>query len=340
MCPTLRQSFIGFILSLSVVITVINTIINFNIVHQKDFDLIKYKSSGHFLPIKSTRHYKNNVINPHNFNFILNPANICGKNKGQNLTLICLITVAADKFIERQNIRDTWYNKTMFPEIRAVFMTGLSKDTKVNEILANESRQFNDIVQESFMDTYTNLTFKTIMGFKWVLNFCSNAKFALKIDDDIVPNMPIILNYFKNLTETKSKYTFRSYIGFSYPKNSPFRNKSSKYYVSYDEFADKFYPPFNSGPAYLFTPDLAEDLYNFSLYTKYFRLEDIYTGVLMKKAKAKILNIAYKYLMKYRKPLQFIKTLNKTTNRYFFAYTVSLNEFKEIWNALYDLNYN
>lgn len=32
----------------------------------------------------------------------------------------------------------------------------------------------NDMIQESFLDTYNNLTLKTMMMLKWVNNHCAN----------------------------------------------------------------------------------------------------------------------------------------------------------------------
>lgn len=38
--------------------------------------------------------------------------------------------------------------------------------------LLNESEVYGDIIQESFIDSYNNLTLKTIMMLKWVNNNC------------------------------------------------------------------------------------------------------------------------------------------------------------------------
>ena len=35
------------------------------------------------------------------------------------------------------------------------------------------------------MDTYRNLTYKTVLGHMWVSSFCSQAEFVVKTDDEI-----------------------------------------------------------------------------------------------------------------------------------------------------------
>ena len=44
---------------------------------------------------------------------------------------------------------------------------------------------YGDLIQGNFMDTYRNLTYKSIMGHMWVSNFCNQAEFVVKTDDEI-----------------------------------------------------------------------------------------------------------------------------------------------------------
>ena len=55
------------------------------------------------------------------------------------------------------------------------------------------------------MDTYRNLTLKTIMGMKWASNYCSGAKFILKIDDDMTPNPFKLVRYLEEILKAKPK---------------------------------------------------------------------------------------------------------------------------------------
>ena len=68
---------------------------------------------------------------------------------------------------------------------RLAFMLGYSADNLQQEKIKNESDSHQDIVQGNFLDSYKNLTYKTVMGHMWVSRFCAQAEFVMKADDDI-----------------------------------------------------------------------------------------------------------------------------------------------------------
>ena len=47
-----------------------------------------------------------------------------------------------------------------------------------------ESEKYEDIIQGDFIDTYHNLSYKAVMGNVWVSEFCEQAEFVVKADDD------------------------------------------------------------------------------------------------------------------------------------------------------------
>ncbi|KAB0400751.1 hypothetical protein E2I00_018346, partial [Balaenoptera physalus] len=51
----------------------------------------------------------------------------------------------------------------------------------------DEHLLYGNIIQD-FLDTYNNLTLKTIMAFKWVTEFCPNAGYITKTDTDVFIN--------------------------------------------------------------------------------------------------------------------------------------------------------
>ena len=66
---------------------------------------------------------------------------------------------------------------TDFFNIIGILIKTLSKEV--------ENRKFGDIVQGDFVDSYNNLSFKGIMGNLWVAEFCEQADFVVKTDDDL-----------------------------------------------------------------------------------------------------------------------------------------------------------
>ena len=64
-------------------------------------------------------------------------------------------------------------------------MLGYSTEQLQQDSIRNESLVHGDIVQGNFLDSYKNLTYKTVMGHMWVSRFCRQAEFVMKADDDI-----------------------------------------------------------------------------------------------------------------------------------------------------------
>ena len=66
-----------------------------------------------------------------------------------------------------------------------------------------------DILQWDFIDHYRNLTIKSILGLKWASDFCSTAKFVVKLDDDVffnAANLMSLLISFKFDVQIAGRY--------------------------------------------------------------------------------------------------------------------------------------
>ncbi len=83
-------------------------------------------------------------------------------NNERKKSVIVLVTTAADHFEKRMTIRQTWANTERFPALDTVFFVGKSDNELTNAKIINESRIYGDMVQEDYMDTYLNLTTKTV----------------------------------------------------------------------------------------------------------------------------------------------------------------------------------
>lgn len=56
--------------------------------------------------------------------------------------------------------------------VKVVFLVGRVQNNETQLRINEESEFNNDLIQESFLDTYNNLTLKTVMMLKWVNNNC------------------------------------------------------------------------------------------------------------------------------------------------------------------------
>ncbi|KAF7991825.1 hypothetical protein HCN44_010626 [Aphidius gifuensis] len=69
------------------------------------------------------------------------------------------------------------------------FFIGLSKNSTINKELKQESDYYNDIIQESFDDSFYNSTIRDGMILKWVTKNCQNTKYIMITHDDIYINI-------------------------------------------------------------------------------------------------------------------------------------------------------
>ena len=56
-----------------------------------------------------------------------------------------------------------------------MFNRGATTEESVQESIARENDEHQDIVQGDFLDTYRNLSYKNIMGKLWVSQFCQQV---------------------------------------------------------------------------------------------------------------------------------------------------------------------
>lgn len=75
----------------------------------------------------------------------------------------------------------------------------------------------------------------------------------------------------------------RLFAGFVFV-SSPHRHKSSKWYVSLSEYPYHLWPPYVTAGAYILSKEALLDMYYTSLYTKHFKFDDIFLGLVAKKA--------------------------------------------------------
>ncbi|XP_072167034.1 N-acetyllactosaminide beta-1,3-N-acetylglucosaminyltransferase 4-like [Diadema setosum] len=235
------------------------------------------------ITIPKSEHYVDEPIDAHNYKYIHNP-DVCSKGDGRRLkVLVIFMVTTAPKNIERRNlIRQTYGNRRNWPILsrgtfRVVFLLGAVRQPSLQAQLDMEAATHGDIVQEDFVDSYANLTLKTVMGLKWVASRCRQATFTMKIDDDSMIHQNRLLRLLKNAT-TRNFTAAEALI--AAPVH---RNTSSKYYISEKYFPAPTYPPYLNGPGYILSTDLVEGLLREATTTPLFPWEDVFLGLCLKK---------------------------------------------------------
>lgn len=100
-------------------------------------------------------------VNGHDFKYILNPRTfVCGEDHGVDVTVLVYVHSTPENFKRRLSIRETWARRSMFKDLRIVFMLGRTHNQVAKKSLSLEAQYYNDIVMEDFDDSYKNLTYK------------------------------------------------------------------------------------------------------------------------------------------------------------------------------------
>lgn len=218
----------------------------------------------------------------HNFNYVIQNEMICKTNSDEDIDLLILIFTAHENKASRAALRTTWltFTKNNTAQVRYAFLLGETKNIQNREAVSKENEEFHDIIKEDFIDTYTNLTYKTVMGFKWAATKCAHARYVMKTDDDMYVNIP---NLLKVLKGPVMKELNSSVIGACSIKASPIRDRNSKWFASLNSYPEKSYPGVCSGTGYVTSMHVVTAVYKISPNVPFFHLEDVYVSLCIKK---------------------------------------------------------
>lgn len=211
--------------------------------------------------------------NPHKFDYLVNPeGSICGEQT-HKVDLLVLVASALKHSDRRLAIRETWGDKIKLDKInvKILFLLGTtaSQDDELESQLNTENENYSDLVREDFLDSYQNLTLKTVAGVKWAAIFCSQTRWVMKTDDDMFVNIPLLMSH---LDQKYSKGNKRVITGCI--KNGP--NGAPQPVNSAGIKFKPVHPPFTAGAGYVVSGNLIELLYRASLAIKIIRVEDAF----------------------------------------------------------------
>lgn len=353
-------------------------------------------------------------INDYDYSSVLDNKEKCIEQGYKTFRIVYVIKSSIDNFHRRAAIRNSWGFEKRFFDVpsRTVFLLGVRPNDEELQAKVNlEHNKHRDIIQMNFIDSYYNNTIKTMLGFKWLIKYCANAKFYMFVDDDMYVSVKNVLRFIRNPTNypdylkdqkklwmhkreikdfslnetlktsvmsgkgnrtifnniTKSmnlneieiqaeksekvwecgqfynnshpmcnntspkmeetgietnkhktdatesarhnmkknsmynnntsvlQRTKRQMFHFELPDDvrlfagfvfvsRPHRHKSSKWYVPLEEYPYHLWPPYVTAGAYILSKEAFADMYYSSLYTKHFRFDDIFLGLVAKKA--------------------------------------------------------
>lgn len=200
----------------------------------------------------------------------------------------------------RQIIRETWgsvHKTSVWPilnmklnvTIKVGFLIGQARDKHLQWQIEEEYYTHYDTIVGMYEDDYNKLAYKVSSGLHFAATYCSSSKFVMKIDDDVLPDLPLVVMETKNVHK-------KTILG-HFQKAAVHRE--GKWAVRIDDYPYLYYPTYANGPMYAFTIDVARFLARQTLRYKVFFIEDVWiTGILVSNItglKRKSVNPIYDY---------------------------------------------
>eukprot|EP01116_Phalansterium_solitarium_P018258 TRINITY_DN4786_c0_g1_i1.p1 TRINITY_DN4786_c0_g1~~TRINITY_DN4786_c0_g1_i1.p1 ORF type:complete len:568 (+),score=229.93 TRINITY_DN4786_c0_g1_i1:167-1870(+) len=174
----------------------------------------------------------------------------------------------------RLAVRETWlrYHSLWDGKIVHRFFVGQTANTELLATVQAENDKYKDIVFLPFMDTYNNLSLKTMHLSKWATDHY-DFTYLLKMDDDT------FLRLDRYVARLQNKPIEMFYYGLAEPGWQPHRK--GKWAVSYEDWPDgKEGPPWQHGFIYTMSFDCATWLGD-ALPKPRLHLEDVNTGIIL-----------------------------------------------------------
>ncbi|XP_067676197.1 lactosylceramide 1,3-N-acetyl-beta-D-glucosaminyltransferase-like [Haliotis asinina] len=208
-----------------------------------------------------------------NFKIVRQNRDLCSSAAGVHALFVVITAPSNGK--RREVIRDMLTSDIISKKytIRILFLIGWP-DKFVRRTQTNirfEMKKYRDILQGSFLDTYRNLSYKAVFGFKWISRHCRNVNYVIKIDDDVYVD---IYNFFYTLF---LKFETRHAVICSRQSYSWVLRKGKWMLDDYTYRHYVYYPvKYCSGYAVVLKGDMVPLLYKSSLMTPFFWIDDVF----------------------------------------------------------------
>lgn len=213
------------------------------------------------------------------FTYLRSVDDVCDADSGRTLLAVVVVCSAAGNRARRDAIRASWGAPDHLRGLGLRVVYVLGRDEGRDGDVLVESRRHGDIVQADFVDSYANLSVKTLAALRWVDQHAACARFVVKTDDDTFINAHLLS---RDLAGTAHR---RFVMGHVIARAKPVRTLDSKWFTPTSLYAPDVYPTYASGAAYVISGDGVRPLLRAAARMPLFWIEDIFvTGMLARDA--------------------------------------------------------
>lgn len=220
------------------------------------------------------------VAYPRNYTFILDDPSMC---KHRTPFLVLMVPVPPSGKAVRDAIRKTWGNEKRVQGqlVETVFMLGLpaGADETLQQELRQEHQENRDLIQSDFLDSYHNLTIKTMMMLEWLAAHCVNTSYAMKVDSDVFLHVQNLVRLLLDPSTARNNYM----TGLVWWHSSVLRNPFQRFYMPRSVVPEPEYPPYPLGMSYVMSLDLPSKILGVSPQIKPLFIEDVYLGMCLQR---------------------------------------------------------
>lgn len=148
--------------------------------------------------------------------------NLCHKWQNRDLndakrTVLLVVVSAAKNLEKRALIRRTWAKHPKLRKSRwlyVIFLIGSlvnedEEDQDTQILIQQESTTHGDLVQVNVIDSYKNLTLKSVAMLHWAHTNCASAQLVIKCDDDNYVNYEALARMAPHFNDTDSIFGTR-----------------------------------------------------------------------------------------------------------------------------------
>ncbi|XP_037788645.1 beta-1,3-galactosyltransferase 2-like isoform X2 [Penaeus monodon] len=209
------------------------------------------------------------------FRFLIDEPHFCA----EDLLVLNMMPVSVGDAEARARVRRMWGAREVVAStrLRPLFLVGESRDAEQQRRLQDESEEYHDVIQVGFVDSYLNLTLKTLSALHWKHTRCRHVPWLLKSDADVFMNP-------WSVSETLQKATEDIVCRVLYARIvcRPHTCKDKRWIIPPELYPHDHYPPYCNGPVYAVNQNFIQTVLPAASAKNPFPMEDAYfTGILV-----------------------------------------------------------